>query len=70
MDHDDLDEDIERLKIVLQDEENDDGGESDGELRVLENNGIAVWCILNHICVNFSKTSYATEFIPCRKSLL
>ncbi|XP_053380719.1 uncharacterized protein LOC123547616 isoform X2 [Mercenaria mercenaria] len=38
MDHDDLDEDIERLKIILQDEEGEEEGDSDGELRVLENN--------------------------------
>lgn len=33
-DHDDIDEDIERLKIVLEDDE-EEGAESDGELRVL-----------------------------------
>ena len=40
VDHDDIDEDIKLLKTVLQDDDNDEDFESDGELQVLEQNGI------------------------------
>ena len=39
--HDDIDEDIKLLKIVLQDD--DEESESDGELQVLEQNGKMFW---------------------------
>lgn len=48
MDHDDLDEDIQRLNVVLQDEEDEEEGDSEGELRVLENDGIIL-----HYTVHF-----------------
>ena len=46
MEHDDIDEDIERLNIILQDEDGGEDCDSDGELRVLEKNGT----ILYHVC--------------------
>jgi hypothetical protein len=50
MEHDDIDEDIERLNIILQDDDGEDG-ESDGELRILENNGRVIFHSLKFIYI-------------------